>query len=106
MITNALHDQPLRCMAMASRFADWLYVDDHCRGILAVLRKGAKARSTTSAETGRYLNLEVVHQLLAATGKPETLISYVKDRPVHDRRYALTSEKLMRENRMGARHEF
>ena len=53
MISNALEDKPLPVYGDGMQVRDWLYVDDHCRGILAVLEKGAMARSTTSAATGR-----------------------------------------------------
>jgi dTDP-glucose 4,6-dehydratase len=97
MITNALHDQPLPVYGDGQQVRDWLYVDDHCRGILAVLRKGRDGEIYNIGGNRSLPNLDVVHQLLADTGKPDTLISYVKDRPGHDRRYALSSEKLMRE---------
>src|SRR5882672_6504764 len=83
MITNALHDQPLPVYGDGQQVRDWLYVDDHCRGILAVLRKGRDGEIYNIGGNRSLPNLDVVHQLLAATGKPLTLISYVKDRPGH-----------------------
>jgi dTDP-glucose 4,6-dehydratase len=94
MITNALHDQPLPVYGDGQQVRDWLYVDDHCRGILAVLRKGRDGEIYNIGGNRSLPNLEVVHQLLAATGKPDTLISYVKDRPGHDRRYAIDASKI------------
>ena len=97
MITNALGDRSLPVYGDGQQIRDWLYVDDHCRGILAVLRQGRDGEVYNIGGNRSLPNLEVVHQVLKITGKPESLISYVKDRPGHDRRYALTSEKLMRE---------
>ena len=97
MITNALDDRSLPVYGDGQQVRDWLYVDDHCRGILAVLRQGRDGEIYNIGGNRSLPNLEVVHQVLALTGKPESLIEYVRDRPGHDRRYALSSEKLMRE---------
>jgi dTDP-glucose 4,6-dehydratase len=97
MIANALEDRPLPVYGDGMQVRDWLYVEDHCRGILAVLRQGREGEIYNIGGNRSLPNLEVVHKLLAATGKPASLIQYVKDRPGHDRRYALSSEKLMRE---------
>src|SRR3954454_1357882 len=97
MISNALEDKALPVYGDGQQIRDWLYVDDHCRGILAVLKKGRDGEIYNIGGNRSLPNLEVVHQLLSATSKPDTLITYVKDRPGHDRRYALSSEKLMRE---------
>jgi dTDP-glucose 4,6-dehydratase len=97
MITNAFEDRSLPVYGDGQQVRDWLYVEDHCRGILSVLQKGRDGEVYNIGGNRSLPNLEVVHQVLALTGKPESLISYVKDRPGHDRRYALSSEKLMRE---------
>jgi dTDP-glucose 4,6-dehydratase len=97
MIANAFEDKPLPVYGDGQQVRDWLYVDDHCRGILSVLRKGRDGEIYNIGGNRSLPNLDVVRQVLALTGKPETLIQYVKDRPGHDRRYALSSEKLMRE---------
>ena len=97
MIANALEDRPLPVYGDGMQVRDWLYVDDHCRGILAVLRQGRDGEIYNIGGNRSLPNLEVVRQVLALTGKPESLIQYVTDRPGHDRRYALSSEKLMRE---------
>jgi dTDP-glucose 4,6-dehydratase len=97
MITNALEDGTLPVYGDGQQVRDWLYVDDHCRGILAVLHHGRDGEIYNIGGNRSLPNLEVVRQVLALTGKPESLIAYVKDRPGHDRRYALSSEKLMRE---------
>ena len=97
MITNALEDRSLPVYGDGQQVRDWLYVEDHCRGILAVLRQGRDGEIYNIGGNRSLPNLEVVQQVLTLTGKPESLIEYVKDRPGHDRRYALSSEKLMRE---------
>jgi dTDP-glucose 4,6-dehydratase len=97
MITNALEDRSLPVYGDGQQIRDWLYVEDHCRGILAVLQQGREGEIYNIGGNRSLPNLEVVRQVLALTGKPDSLIEYVKDRPGHDRRYALSSEKLMRE---------
>lgn len=97
MISNALEDKALPVYGDGQQIRDWLYVEDHCRGILAVLRQGREGEIYNIGGNRSLPNLDVVHQLLAITEKPESLIRYVTDRPGHDRRYALSSEKLMRE---------
>jgi dTDP-glucose 4,6-dehydratase len=97
MIANAMEDRALPVYGDGQQVRDWLYVDDHCRGILAVLRKGRDGEIYNIGGNRSLPNLDVVDQVLALTGKPGSLISYVKDRPGHDRRYALSSAKLMRE---------
>jgi dTDP-glucose 4,6-dehydratase len=97
MISNALEDKSLSIYGDGMQVRDWLYVDDHCRAILAVLDEGRAGEIYNIGGSRSLPNREVVHMILQATGKPESLISYVVDRPGHDRRYALTSEKLTRE---------
>ena len=74
---------------------DRLYVDDHCRAIRAVLERGGAGEIYNVGGSKNLPNIDVVRKILRATGKPESLIRYVKDRPGHDRRYAITSEKIM-----------
>ncbi len=97
MIANALEDRPLPVYGDGMQVRDWLFVEDHCRGILAVLEKGREGEIYNIGGNRSLPNLEVVRKVLALTGKDESLIRYVTDRTGHDRRYALSSEKLMRE---------
>jgi dTDP-glucose 4,6-dehydratase len=97
MISNALADQPLPVYGDGMQVRDWLFVEDHCRGIRAVLDKGREGEIYNIGGNCSLPNLEVVRRILAATGKPDSLIQYVTDRPGHDRRYALSSRKIMRE---------
>jgi dTDP-glucose 4,6-dehydratase len=97
MISNALEDKPLPIYGDGMQVRDWLYVDDHCRAILAVIERGRAGEIYNIGGSRALPNVEVVERILAATGKPRSLMHTVTDRPGHDRRYALTSEKLMRE---------
>jgi dTDP-glucose 4,6-dehydratase len=97
MISNALEARPLPVYGDGMQVRDWLYVDDHCRGIRAALDKGRDGEIYNIGGNRSLPNLTVVRQILAATGMPESLIKTVEDRPGHDRRYALSSEKLTRE---------
>lgn len=106
MISNALEDKPLPIYGDGLQVRDWLYVDDHCRAIFAVLEKGREGEIYNVGGSRSLPNREVVKMILAATGKPESLMTTVKDRPGHDRRYALTSDKLMRETGWTAQMPF
>ena len=97
MISNALEDKPLPIYGDGQQVRDWLYVDDHCRAIRAVLEKGRAGEVYNIGGNRDLPNIDVVHKILTATGKPESLLKTVEDRPGHDRRYALTSEKILEE---------
>jgi dTDP-glucose 4,6-dehydratase len=97
MISNALENRTLPIYGDGMQVRDWLYVDDHCRAILAVLDKGRNGEVYNIGGSCSLPNREVVRRILSATGKPESLMETVTDRPGHDRRYALSSEKVMRE---------
>ncbi|MCX6613894.1 MAG: dTDP-glucose 4,6-dehydratase [Acidobacteria bacterium] len=106
MISNALDDQPLPIYGDGQQVRDWLYVDDHCRAILSVLEKGREGEVYNVGGSRALANLDVVHRILEITGKPESLMVRVKDRPGHDRRYAITSEKIEKETGWKARMDF
>jgi len=106
MIANALEGKSLPVYGDGQQIRDWLYVDDHCRAIRAVLEKGRAGEVYNIGGSRALPNLDVVRRILEATGQPESLINYVADRPGHDRRYALTSEKLERETGWKAQVEF
>ncbi len=97
MISNALEHKPLPVYGDGMQIRDWLYVEDHCRAIATLISKGREGEVYNVGGNRSLPNIDVVKRILEATGKPETLIRYVADRPGHDRRYALSSEKLMRE---------
>ncbi len=93
MISNALEDKPLPVYGDGMQVRDWIYVTDHCRGVELALRKGATGRVYNIGGVHDVPNLEVIRLLLKILGKPETLIKFVKDRPGHDRRYAIDSSR-------------
>ncbi|MDX2179590.1 MAG: dTDP-glucose 4,6-dehydratase [Bryobacteraceae bacterium] len=97
MISNALEDKPLPIYGDGQQVRDWLYVDDHCAAIRAVAGKGREGEVYNIGGSRSLANLDVVGRILSATGKPESLMTYVADRPGHDRRYALSSAKIERE---------
>lgn len=97
MISNALEDKPLPVYGDGQQVRDWLYVEDHCRAIFAALEKGRPGEVYNIGGNCSLANLDVVRRILKATEKPESLITRVADRPGHDRRYALSNEKLTRE---------
>jgi dTDP-glucose 4,6-dehydratase len=97
MITNALDHKPLPIYGDGKQERDWLHVEDHCRGILAVLERGRIGEVYNIGGLDVVENLIMARRLLRAMGKPESLRSHVADRPGHDRRYALNFEKIQRE---------
>jgi dTDP-glucose 4,6-dehydratase len=95
MISNALNDTPLPVYGDGLQIRDWLHVHDHCAALDILLHFGQEGEIyNISAEDGRK-NLEVIHFILRRLDKPESLIQFVTDRPAHDRRYAITSAKLI-----------
>jgi dTDP-glucose 4,6-dehydratase len=97
MISNALEDKPLPIYGDGMQIRDWLYVEDHCRAILAVIERGREGEIYNIGGSRALPNVEVVKRILDALGKPHSLMQTVKDRPGHDRRYALSSERIMRQ---------
>jgi dTDP-glucose 4,6-dehydratase len=94
MITNALDNKPLPIYGDGKQQRDWLHVEDNSRGILAVLERGRIGEVYNLGGIAIEENLTMAKRLLRAMGKPETLLTYVKDRPGHDRRYALDCKKV------------
>jgi dTDP-glucose 4,6-dehydratase len=94
MISNALEEKPLPIYGDGMQVRDWLYVDDHCRAIRAALEGGAPGEVYNIGGSRALPNRRVVELILDALGKPRSLMREVADRPGHDRRYAITTEKL------------
>jgi dTDP-glucose 4,6-dehydratase len=94
MITNIFDDKQLPIYGDGKQQRDWLHVEDNCRGVLAVLERGRIGQVYNIGGLDVEENLTIAHTLLRLIGKPETLLSYVKDRPGHDRRYALHCDKM------------
>jgi dTDP-glucose 4,6-dehydratase len=93
-ITEAIDDRPLPVYGDGMQVRDWLYVDDHARGIDLVLHEGTPGEVYNLGGDSERHNLEVTRLILRLLNKPESLIRYVTDRPGHDRRYALDSSKV------------
>ena len=97
MIANAREDKALPVYGDGMNIRDWLYVQDHCEAILCVLEKGEPGEVYNIGGNNEYPNIDIVKAILSGLGKPESLIEYVKDRPGHDRRYAIDASKIARE---------
>ncbi len=97
MISNALEGKPLPVYGDGMQVRDWLYVEDHCRAIMAALEKGRDGEIYNIGGCRSLPNIDVVRKILRSASRPESLLQFVADRPGHDRRYALLSDKIMRE---------
>lgn len=97
MILNALEDKPLPVYGDGMNVRDWIHVDDHCDGILTVYKQGRTGEVYNIGGNCEKPNIEIVHLILNNLNKPNSLIQYVKDRPGHDRRYAIDSSKIENE---------
>jgi len=97
MILKASRGESLPVYGDGLNVRDWIYVLDHCRGVELTLLKGRPGQAYNFGGNAEKPNIEVVKTILAALGKPESLITYVKDRPGHDRRYAMDYSLAQRE---------
>lgn len=89
LLANAFSDQPIPVYGDGLNVRDWIYVEDHCRAILLALEKGRPGSVYNIGARNERRNLEVARSVLDALEKPHTLLHFVKDRPGHDRRYAI-----------------
>ncbi|WP_199621242.1 dTDP-glucose 4,6-dehydratase [Paenibacillus alkalitolerans] len=106
MIHNALNDKPLPVYGDGLHVRDWLYVEDHCSAIDLVIHKGRNGQVYNVGGRNERTNLDVVRTILAELGKPDSLIAFVKDRPGHDRRYAINGDKIRHELGWAPKYEF
>ena len=97
MINNALHDEPLPVYGEGLNVRDWLYVEDHCKAIDLVLRKGTVGEVYNIGGHNEMSNINIVKLICSELGKPESLITHVTDRKGHDMRYAIDPAKIHRE---------
>lgn len=97
MIINAIHDRPLPVYGDGRNVRDWIHVKDHCEAVDIILHKGKEGEIYNIGGENERANIEVVKMILKELGKPESLIKFVKDRPGHDRRYALDIPKMKEE---------
>jgi dTDP-glucose 4,6-dehydratase len=96
-ISNLLRDEPVPVYGDGLQVRDWVHVRDHCAAVYRVWRDGRPGEVYNFGGRCERTNLELTHALLRATGKPESLIRHVPDRPGHDRRYAIDCSKIERE---------
>ena len=94
LLTKALQDEPIPVYGDGKYVRDWIYVEDHCRAILKVMEKGRSGEVYNIGARNERQNIETAKSILDALGKPHSLICHVKDRPGHDRRYAIDPTKI------------
>ena len=94
MISNAQEGKPRPVYGDGKNVRDWLYVEDHCRGIDAVLHKGRTGEVYNIGGNNEWQNIDIVKLILKELKKPESLIRFVEDRRGHDRRYAIDAKKI------------
>jgi len=97
MITNALEDKPLPVYGDGLNVRDWLHVRDHCAALDIIMHRGRPGEIYNIGGNNERKNIEIVRRILKELGKPASLITFVQDRPGHDRRYAIDAAKLRRE---------
>ena len=97
MVRNAIDGMQLPVYGEGTNVRDWLFVEDHCSAIDAVLQRGQAGEVYNVGGNNEWRNIDIVRLLLRKLGKPESLISFVKDRPGHDLRYAIDAGKIMSE---------
>jgi len=93
-VTNALDAEPLPVYGDGLQVRDWIHVDDHCEGIWTAMERGAPGEVYNVGGGNEEPNLAITRRILALTGRDESLIRHVADRPGHDRRYALDTTRL------------
>ncbi|MNZ52522.1 dTDP-glucose 4,6-dehydratase 2 [compost metagenome] len=106
MISKALADEQLPIYGDGLNIRDWLYVEDHCSAIDLVIHKGSNGEVYNIGGNNERTNVHIVKTILEQLGKPESLITYVKDRPGHDRRYGIDPTKTMTELGWKPKHFF
>lgn len=97
MIINALNDRPLPVYGDGRNVRDWIHVKDHCEAIDIIIHRGKEGEIYNIGGENERANIDVVRMILKELGKPESLIRFVKDRPGHDRRYALDISRMKKE---------
>ncbi len=97
VVTNALENKLIHIYGDGLNVRDWIYALDHCRALDLAIQKGKPGEVYNIAASQEKTNLELIHKLLDIMGKPRSLITFVTDRPGHDRRYALDASKITME---------
>lgn len=106
MISRALNDQQLPIYGDGLNIRDWLYVEDHCSAIDLVIHQGVNGEVYNIGGNNERTNIQIVKTILAELGKPESLMTFVQDRPGHDRRYGIDPTKLTNELGWSPKHNF
>jgi dTDP-glucose 4,6-dehydratase len=96
-VIRALRDLPIPIYGKGTNIRDWIYVQDHCEGISAVLEKGEAGEIYNISAGNELTNIQIVKKIMSILKKPESLITFVEDRPGHDVRYSLDSSKIREE---------
>jgi dTDP-glucose 4,6-dehydratase len=97
IITRAMRGETIPVYGDGQQVRDWIYVTDHCTALDTILHHGREGEIYNLGAGNEWTNVEIARRILQLLGKPESLLTYVQDRPGHDRRYALASEKAQRE---------
>jgi len=97
IINRAIRNKSIPVYGDGTNIRDWIYVIDHCSGILAVLERGKDGEIYNIGCNNEIRNIDLVKMILELMGKPESLIQFVKDRPAHDKRYAIDATKIKKE---------
>jgi len=97
IISRAVKGENIPVYGDGLQVRDWIHVSDHCTGVDAVLHHGREGEVYNFGAGNEWPNVEIVRQILKLLGQPESLVNYVQDRPGHDRRYAIATEKARRE---------
>jgi dTDP-glucose 4,6-dehydratase len=97
LISRALEDQSIPIYGDGLQVRDWIFVNDHCRALDAVLHHGREGEVYNIGAENEWPNIEIAGQILELLNKPQSLLTHVQDRPGHDRRYAIHSGKIQTE---------
>ena len=106
MISRALNEEQLPIYGDGLNIRDWLYVEDHCSAIDLVIHQGVNGEVYNIGGNNERTNIQIVKTILAELGKPESLMTFVQDRPGHDRRYGIDPTKLTNELGWKPKHNF
>ena len=105
-IIRALRDLPIPIYGKGTNIRDWIYVQDHCEALSAVLEKGKPGEIYNVSAGNEVQNIEIAKKIVGQLNKPESLITFVEDRPGHDTRYSLDSSKIRKELGWKSEHGF
>jgi len=106
VIANAKAGKNIPVYGTGTNVRDWLYVDDHCEAILTVLEKAEAGSVYNVGGNNEVQNIDIIKHILRILGKSEDLITFVKDRPGHDKRYAIDASKIEKELGWSPRFRF